>query len=60
MLTAETQILHYSELVDERLHIESALETSEKLLSHINETIREQEGRERLRAISKDLWIGRG
>lgn len=33
---------------------------SEKILSHINETIREQEGRERLKAISRDLWIGEG
>lgn len=33
---------------------------SEKILSHINETIREQEGRERLKTISRDLWIGEG
>ena len=40
--------------------MENALDTAEKILNHINETIREQEGRERLRAISKDLWIGQG
>ncbi|KAI0689841.1 hypothetical protein BC835DRAFT_1407733 [Cytidiella melzeri] len=54
------QILHYSEMPEERHLVENALETAEKVLSHINETIREQEGRERLRTISKDLWIGQG
>ena len=33
---------------------------AERVLEHINETIREQEGRERLREISKDLWVGQG
>jgi actin cytoskeleton-regulatory complex protein PAN1 len=33
---------------------------AEKILNHINETIREQEGRERLRVISNNLWIGEG
>ena len=33
---------------------------AEKVLEHINETIREQEGRERLKEISKDLWVGQG
>ncbi|KAI0085934.1 hypothetical protein BDY19DRAFT_963763 [Irpex rosettiformis] len=54
------QILHYSEVAEERRLVENALDTSEKILNHINETIREQEGRERLRTISKDLWIGQG
>ena len=33
---------------------------AERVLEHINETIREQEGKERLRQISKDLWVGQG
>ena len=33
---------------------------AENILNHINETIREQEGRERLRLISNNLWIGEG
>lgn len=33
---------------------------AEKILEHINEAIREQEGRERLKVISQDLWIGQG
>ena len=33
---------------------------AQSILNHINETIREQEGRERLRVISNDLWIGQG
>lgn len=54
------QVLHYSEVEEERRQVEAALEMSEKILSHINETIREQEGRERLKTISRDLWIGEG
>ena len=44
----------------ERQDISAALDAAEKILEHVNETIREQEGRERLREISKDLWIGQG
>ncbi|KAI0933423.1 hypothetical protein AcV5_005570 [Taiwanofungus camphoratus] len=54
------QILHYTEISEDRKQIERALEIAEKVLEHINETIREQEGRERLRTISKDLWVGQG
>ena len=54
------QVLHYSEAADERKLVESALDVAEKILNHINETIREQEGRERLRMISNNLWIGEG
>jgi len=54
------QILHYTEPGDDHKQIQQALDMAEKVLSHINETIREQEGRERLRVISNDLWIGQG
>ena len=40
--------------------MEISLGIAESLLAHINETIREQEGRERLKTISRDLWIGQG
>lgn len=33
---------------------------AEKLLAHINETIRDQEGTEVLRKISQYLWVGEG
>ena len=33
---------------------------AQTVLEHINETIRDQEGRERLREISKELWVGQG
>ncbi|OAX41282.1 hypothetical protein K503DRAFT_712926 [Rhizopogon vinicolor AM-OR11-026] len=46
--------------IDERRNINAALDAAEKILQHVNEAIREQEGRERLREISKDLWIGQG
>jgi len=45
---------------EERKSIAAALNAAEKILQHVNETIREQEGRERLGEISKDLWIGQG
>ncbi|OCH86200.1 hypothetical protein OBBRIDRAFT_797422 [Obba rivulosa] len=54
------QILHYTDPSDDRKQVERALKMAERILEHINETIREQEGRERLRAISRDLWIGQG
>lgn len=40
--------------------MEMALESLDGVLNHINESIREQEGRERLKAISHDLWVGQG
>jgi actin cytoskeleton-regulatory complex protein PAN1 len=40
--------------------IQSALNTAQAILNEINESIREQEGRERLKEISKNLWIGQG
>ena len=52
--------MHYSESSDERKQVEASLEIAEKILSHINETIREQEGKERLRQISHNLWVGEG
>ncbi|CDO71918.1 hypothetical protein BN946_scf184940.g65 [Trametes cinnabarina] len=54
------QIIHYTEPDDDRTQIERAREMAEKVLNHINETIRDQEGRERLKEVSKDLWIGQG
>ncbi|KAG2139113.1 uncharacterized protein EDB93DRAFT_707815 [Suillus bovinus] len=45
---------------EERKNISAALKAAQKILEHVNETIREQEGRERLSEISKDLWIGQG
>jgi actin cytoskeleton-regulatory complex protein PAN1 len=37
-----------------------SLGIAESLLGHINESIREQEGHERLKMISQDLWVGQG
>ncbi|KAG1749461.1 hypothetical protein EDB19DRAFT_1680127 [Suillus lakei] len=45
---------------EERRNISAALDAAQKILENVNETIREQEGRERLSEISKDLWIGQG
>ena len=53
-------MLHYSEGAEERTQVEAALEIAEKVLRHINESIREQEGTERLKTISQNLWIGEG
>ncbi|KAF8888235.1 hypothetical protein BD779DRAFT_1524285 [Infundibulicybe gibba] len=54
------QILSYTDAGDERMMVQNALDISEKILDHINETIREQEGRQRLKIISQHLWIGNG
>lgn len=44
----------------EHRDVQKALLTAERLLDNINETIREQEGKERLKAISQHFWIGQG
>jgi actin cytoskeleton-regulatory complex protein PAN1 len=54
------QILQYTEPDQDRGLIERALYTAEKILENINETIREQESRDRLKMLSQDLWIGQG
>ncbi|KAI0312324.1 hypothetical protein OF83DRAFT_1146615 [Amylostereum chailletii] len=54
------QILHYTEPDEDRQMTEHALQTAEKILGNINEAIRTQEGRERLKHLSQDLWIGHG
>ncbi|KAK0474009.1 Dbl homology domain-containing protein [Armillaria novae-zelandiae] len=55
------QILHYTEPGGpEHTAIVDSLRAAERILAHINETIREQEGRETLREISQHLWIGQG
>ncbi|KAH8829709.1 hypothetical protein DL96DRAFT_1669029 [Flagelloscypha sp. PMI_526] len=55
------QVLHYTEESSiEHESVSNALTTAERLLDSINETIRDQEGRDRLKAISKNLWIGQG
>jgi hypothetical protein len=40
--------------------MENSLGLAEKILEEINETIREQEGKERLKELSQHLWIGQG
>jgi len=54
------QILQYTEPSKDQEDLELSLGVAESLLGHINESIREQEGRERLGTISQDLWVGQG
>ncbi|TFK77938.1 hypothetical protein K466DRAFT_124152 [Polyporus arcularius HHB13444] len=54
------QIIHYTDPGDDRSQVQRAQQMAEKILGHINETIRLQEGRERLKEISKELWVGQG
>lgn len=54
------QILQYTEPDQDRELTERALRTAERILNTINEAIREQEGRDRLKALSQDLWVGHG
>jgi hypothetical protein len=52
--------MQYTDSARDRSDIEQALNIAETILNNINETIREQEGRERLKSISQDLWVGQG
>jgi hypothetical protein len=54
------QILNYTEPSVDREKIESSLIAAETILEAINESIREQEGQERLAELSKELWVGQG
>jgi hypothetical protein len=54
------QILQYTEPDQDRVLTERALQMAERILDTINEAIREQEGHDRLKALSQDLWIGQG
>jgi actin cytoskeleton-regulatory complex protein PAN1 len=57
----DQQILHHpTEMAQDRKEVETSLDMAQKILNNINDTIREQEGRERLKEISKHLWIGTG
>jgi actin cytoskeleton-regulatory complex protein PAN1 len=52
--------LTYTEDPVDQGDISAALKIVEETLDHINETIRDNEGTEKLRAISQHLWIGQG
>ncbi|KAJ3827567.1 hypothetical protein F5880DRAFT_1609212 [Lentinula raphanica] len=54
------QISHYTSPGEEKDSIERSIEIAQKILNHINETIRYQEGQETLKRISQHLWIGQG
>ena len=54
------QIMHYTEPDEDRALTERALRTAERILGDINEAVREQEGRERLKVLSQYLWLGQG
>lgn len=54
------QILQYTQHGQDRKQVELALLAAESTLEAINESIREQEGQDRLRELSKRLWVGQG
>ncbi|KAJ3879158.1 hypothetical protein F5051DRAFT_403673 [Lentinula edodes] len=54
------QISHYTLPGEEKDSIDRSIEIAEKILNHINEAIRYQEGQETLKRISQYLWIGQG
>jgi actin cytoskeleton-regulatory complex protein PAN1 len=54
------QILNYTDPSVDREKIENSLIAAETILEAINESIREQEGQERLAELSKELWVGHG
>lgn len=54
------QILQYTDADGERQAVKTSQGKAEKILEYINETIRDQEGQEKLKMISENLWIGQG
>jgi hypothetical protein len=54
------QIMQYTQHGQDRIQIEAALVSAESILEAINESIRDQEGQDRLRELSKRLWVGHG
>jgi len=54
------QIVHYTEPDEDRALSEHALRTAERILGNINEALREQQDRERLKVLSRNLWLGQG
>jgi actin cytoskeleton-regulatory complex protein PAN1 len=52
------QILRYTDEGGEAQNITDALESAERVLGDVNESIREAESDERLAVLSEDLWIG--
>jgi len=54
------QILQYTEPDQDKAQTEGALHMAERILDTINEAIREQEGRAKLKTLSQGLWIGHG
>lgn len=60
MIPDKWQILQYTDADGERQAVKTSQSRAEKLLEYINETIRDQEGQEKLKMISENLWIGHG
>lgn len=52
------QIIHYTDEDQDLPLLKDALITVENIVGRINESVRENESRERLRILSEDLWIG--
>ena len=52
------QIIHYTDADQDLSLLEQGLRTVETIVGQINESVRENESGERLRALSEDLWIG--
>jgi hypothetical protein len=52
------QIIHYTDPDQDLISLEQGLRTVETIVGRINESVRENESAERLRALSEDLWIG--
>ena len=52
--------MQYTEVGEEYEAIKSACAMAERLLDHINETIRDEEGADTLRKVSQHLWLGEG
>lgn len=60
VLKRRRKILHHTQGESDKRHITTALNAVERVLTIINESIREQESRERLAQVSRNLYVGQG
>jgi hypothetical protein len=55
-----SQILNFTESMEDQRLVAEALEAVEAVLTSVNESVRKLENEERLRVLSEELWIGQG
>jgi len=60
LISRKLQILKHTYHEPERQQLDASITEVERILDAINEEIRDNDGRERLRYLSNTLWLGQG